>query len=265
MTPSELAETVHAEGFVALSEDTYVAAESLVETVKAQVLNRYEEFLAQAAAHNLDLTRREHSERLPGFYVREGGRIDMQLSTSAFQTIPLTGKTGHSVDMALLKEMATNWQPVLKELFTPDTYRLEYIGCVLSRPGDSDQNWHLDGVHRNQKAQEPVDRLNVFVPLVAITEQTGGTEMKTRSHLHDNGARGTAFEGYADLPSVTACVAAGTPVVMDYRVWHRGITNTSESTVRPLLYFKYTRIVALETAKVPAVEKKRKRITPMLI
>ncbi|KAG7394580.1 hypothetical protein PHYBOEH_004998 [Phytophthora boehmeriae] len=268
MTPSELAETVHVEGFVTLSEDSYVAAESLVETIKAQVLHRYEEFLAQAAAQSLDLTRREHSERLAGFYVREGGRIDMQLSTSAFQTIPMAGKTltsEHSVDMTLLKEMAATWQPVLKELFTPDTYRLEYIGCVLSRPGDGDQNWHLDGVHRNQKVQEPVDRLNVFVPLVAITGQTGGIEMKTKSHLHDNGARGTAFEGYADLPSVTACVAAGTPVVMDYRVWHRGIANTSENIVRPLLYFKYTRVVTSETAKAPAVEKKRKRIAPMLV
>jgi ectoine hydroxylase-related dioxygenase (phytanoyl-CoA dioxygenase family) len=111
-----------------------------------------------------------------------------------------------------------------------------------------------------------VDRLNVFVPLVAITDQTGGTEMKTKSHIHDNGARGTAFEGYGDLPSVTACVEAGTPLVMDYRVWHRGLANTSESTVRPLLYFKYAKIGAPVVAKAPAgTDKKRKRITPTLV
>ncbi|KAG6617182.1 Phytanoyl-CoA dioxygenase [Phytophthora cinnamomi] len=269
MSISELAARVLADGFVALPVATYGSSPSEVELVRTQVLNRYEEFLAEAASQQLDLTLREHSERLPGFYVREGGRIDMQLSTSAFQTRPLTShtvETVHSVDMELLKSMADKWQPVLRELFAAEKYHLEYIGCVLSRPGDADQNWHLDGVHRNQQVQEPVDRLNVFVPLVTITDETGGTEMKTRSHIHDNGARGTAFEGYADLPSVTDCVEAGTPIVMDYRVWHRGLANTSESTVRPLLYFKYAKIEAPVATKAPAAgEKKRKRITPMLV
>ncbi|KAK1930448.1 hypothetical protein P3T76_014119 [Phytophthora citrophthora] len=259
---AELARSVHTDGFVALP--TCRASVSIVELLKSQVLNRYEEFLLEAANQKLDLKLREHSERLPGFYVREGGRIDMQLSTSAFQTIPLTShtvETVHSVDMKQLKVLADSWQPVLKEVFASE-YQLEYIGCVLSRPGDDDQNWHLDGVHRNQQVQEPVDRLNVFVPLVAITDETGGTEMKLKSHIHDNGARGTAFEGYQDLPSVTACVEAGTPIVMDYRVWHRGLANTSEETVRPLLYFKYVKVVVKTLA---APEKKKRRITPMLV
>ncbi|KAG7388197.1 hypothetical protein PHYPSEUDO_012999 [Phytophthora pseudosyringae] len=268
MNAAELARSVHVDGFVALPIAMYGASPSLVELLRTQVLSRYQEFLTEAANQKLDLNLREHAERLPGFYVREGGRIDMQLSTSAFQTRPLashTVETVHSVDMNPLKDLTATWQPVLKELFAPDGYHLEYIGCVLSRPGDADQNWHLDGVHRNQQVQEPVDRLNVFVPLVAITDQTGGTEMKTRSHIHDNGARGTAFEGYQDLPSVTACVEAGTPIVMDYRVWHRGLANRSENTVRPLLYFKYRKVEA-PAAKTPtAPEKKRKRITPLLV
>ncbi|GMF27834.1 unnamed protein product [Phytophthora lilii] len=161
MSAHELADRVHADGFVALPVATYGASQSLVELVRTQVLNRYQEFLAEAAAQQLNLNLREHSERLPGFYVREGGRIDMQLSTSAFQTRPLTShtvETVHSVDMNLLKDMAAAWQPVLKELFAPDGFHLEYIGCVLSRPGDADQNWHLDGVHRNQQVQEPGER-----------------------------------------------------------------------------------------------------------
>ncbi|GMF37638.1 unnamed protein product [Phytophthora fragariaefolia] len=268
MSAAELAGSVHADGFVALPIATFGPSLAVVELVRTQVMNRYEEFLAEAASQKLDMTLREHSERLPGFYVREGGRIDMQLSTSAFQTRPLTShstESVHSVDMDLLKGMAEKWQPVLKELFGRDKYHLEYIGCVVSRPGDGDQNWHLDGVHRNQQVQEPVDRLNVFVPLVAITDKTGGTEMKTKSHIHEDGARGTAFEGYEDLPSVTACVDAGTPIIMDYRVWHRGLANTSESTVRPLLYFKYAKIETPTVVKVPTVGKKRKRITPMLV
>ncbi|EEY54444.1 uncharacterized protein PITG_08088 [Phytophthora infestans T30-4] len=265
MNVAELARSVHSDGFVALPVATYAASSSVVEQLRSQVLNRYEEFLTEAANQKLDLTLRENSERLPGFYVREGGRIDMQLSSTSFQTrfLPtITVATVHSVDMPLLKYMATLWQPVLKELFAPDEYRLEYIGCVLSRPGDGHQNWHLDGVHRNQHVQEPVDRLNVFVPLVAITGETGGTEMKRKSHIHDNGARGTAFEGYQDLESVAACVEAGTPLVMDYRVWHRGVANTSANTVRPLLYFKYAKTPVV---KPRAETNKRRRITPKLV
>jgi hypothetical protein len=158
MDATELARSVHADGFVALPAATYAASDSLVDTLRTQVMHRYEEFMAEAAAQQLDLQLREHSERLPGFYVREGGRIDMQLSASAFQTRPLTThtvETVHSVDMSLLKEMAATWQPVLQEIFAPDGFHLEYVGCVLSRPGDGDQNWHLDGVHRNQQVQEP--------------------------------------------------------------------------------------------------------------
>lgn len=158
MNTTEFAQRVHSDGFVALPIESYGASESLVGVLRTQVLSCYEEFLAEAANQQLDLKLREHAERLPGFYVREGGRIDMQLSISAVQTRPLTSHTVgtvHSVDLTLLKDMAASWQPVLKELFAPDGYHLEYIGCVLSRPGDADQNWHLDGVHRNQQVQEP--------------------------------------------------------------------------------------------------------------
>jgi ectoine hydroxylase-related dioxygenase (phytanoyl-CoA dioxygenase family) len=80
----------------------------------------------------------------------------------------------------------------------------------------------------------------VFVPLVDIDESTGGTEMKRGSHVRSKGGGEAArFEAYEHLESVTHLVAAGTPVVMDYRVWHRGLANSSADTIRPLLYFKY--------------------------
>lgn len=265
MNPKELARRVHVDGFVMLPYAKYGASSFIVQELRTQVLRQYAAFLTKADAQNLDLTLRENAERLPGFYVREGGRIDMQLCTV---TITTRSSTSYPVqplpliDMALLKDVATLWQPVLKELFASDRFYLEYIGCVLSRPGDKVQNWHLDGVHRNKNIHESVDRLNVFVPLVTISDQIGGTEMKARSHIHDNGARGTDFEGYHDLPSVTAHVQAGTPIIMDYRVWHRGVANTSTSTIRPMLYFKYAK---KEFMSVPVSLGKRKRITPIRV
>lgn len=108
------------------------------------------------------------------------------------------------------------------------------------------------------------DRLNVFVPLVDLSESVGGTEMKKASHIRGDGS---AFEHYAHLESVTHLVPAGTPVVMDYRVWHRGLANTSSSnTIRPLLYFKYVKVETDTNGKrkttdaVAADSSKKKRV-----
>ncbi|KAL7681612.1 putative phytanoyl-CoA dioxygenase [Plasmopara halstedii] len=251
MKARDLARLVHADGFVTLPYASYGSSLSVIQKLRTQVLYQFSIYLSEAATQNLDLTLREHAERLPGFYVREGGRIDMQLSSLAIGTnflMKYSTQSSSLVDMILLKDMAICWQP--------------YIGCVVSQPGDEAQNWHLDGIHRNKTIQESVDRLNVFVPLVALNDEIGGTEMKLRSHIHENGARGTAFEDYQDLPSVIAHIQAGTPIIMDYRVWHRGLANTSKDTLRPLLYFKYAKI---ETNSDLNIAKKRKRITPVQV
>lgn len=110
----------------------------------------------------------------------------------------------------------------------------------------------------------------MFVPLVDIDERAGGTEMKRGSHVRSDGASAARFAAYEHLESVTHLVAAGTPVVMDYRVWHRGLANSSADTVRPLLYFKYARrpLPASSSGKrTPTGDggggKKRKRIAPV--
>lgn len=112
------------------------------------------------------------------------------------------------------------------------------------------------------------DRVNVFVPLVEIDDKTGGTEMKKGSHVRSQGGDHDAasFAAYEHLDSVTHKVPAGTPVIMDYRVWHRGLANTSVDTVRPLLYFKYALRQPKRPAKPPVNEpKKRKRIVPVVV
>lgn len=166
-TPAEAARRVHVDGFAALAG--CCAGAEQVAAARAQVLRRYEGFLAQAAARGLDLARAEHAERLAGFYVREGGRVDMQLWATAVQTRAVDAAAVEPVDAAPLLQLAQGWRPVLAALFAApasddgdgsgdgdgDGFALEYVGCVLSRPGDGDQNWHLDGVHRNLSRHEP--------------------------------------------------------------------------------------------------------------
>ncbi|KAF1322892.1 Phytanoyl-coa dioxygenase, partial [Globisporangium splendens] len=286
MTLDALVREFHDVGFVAIpkqkpddaasSNAIRTPPQALVESVHALVTRKYEALLQHAQQRGIDLTKPENAEVIPGFYVRQGGRIDMQISALAFQKRAKYARTKEkeeedvdvAIDMQPFADMAACWQPLVTEIFKDDAspatgsnagtnavdgsaavpakmYRLEYVGCVVSRPGDADQNWHLDGVHRNLKQHEPADRLNVFVPLADLRdERLGGTEMKARSHFLAKTDNGSSFEAYEHLESVTHFVEAGTPLVMDYRVWHRGLANTSEATLRPLLYFKYVKLHA---------------------
>lgn len=159
-----MATAVHGEGLAALDAAAFGPSEKQLKELKTQVLSRFSAFLERAAELKIDLKRAEDSERLAGFYARQGGRVDMQLGTSAVQTLKLDWEAPE-VDAELLLEVEKRWRPVLAALFAAretdvtgssgGNFVLEYVGCVLSRPGDGDQNWHLDGVHRNLKTHEP--------------------------------------------------------------------------------------------------------------
>lgn len=173
-----LAQEFHDTGFVALTghHATHLTPPSaLVTRVRDAVLRLYEAHLSTAREKQIDMTLLKNAEVLAGFYVREGGRVDMQISAMAFQKTLVRvlaaganeGDAGTKtadatiLDTAPFQEMARCWQSLVKEIFKDKAgdkdddegsqvnYRLEYVGCVMSRPGDEDQNWHLDGVHRN--------------------------------------------------------------------------------------------------------------------
>uniref|UniRef100_K3X1N8 Uncharacterized protein n=1 Tax=Globisporangium ultimum (strain ATCC 200006 / CBS 805.95 / DAOM BR144) TaxID=431595 RepID=K3X1N8_GLOUD len=173
--------------------------QALVECVHALVTCKYEALLQHAQTCGVDLAKPENAEVIPGFYVRQGGRVDMQISALAFQKrvkhAASEDKEEEGVDVAIdmqpFVDMAACWQPLIAEIFRDDaspatdsskganaadsgagvkipvkTYRLEYVGCVVSRPGDADQNWHLDGVHRNLKQHERGTRAMEFFCLL---------------------------------------------------------------------------------------------------
>lgn len=155
-----LAGQVHADGFVALASDRFRVSSAQVAAVRSAVLQQYEQLLSQATDSGIDLSLPANAEVVPGFYVRQGGRIDMQLKRAALG--PAAAKTDQALMdcEAQVAGMASIWADVVREIFQDDVksqakYALEYVGCVLARPGDADQNWHLDGVHRSAHVQEP--------------------------------------------------------------------------------------------------------------
>lgn len=73
--------------------------------------------------------------------------------------------------------------------------------------------------------------MNVFVPLVNLTIENGPTEFCLGSHI-------LGYEEYKEELAQTPTVSAGTPIIFDYRLGHRGMSNESNSC-RPILYCTY--------------------------
>ena len=126
----------------------------------------------------------------------------------------------------------TPWMPVVRAILGEDVV-LIHKGAFLSLPGADAQVYHQDGVHLNKQVQKPCHAINVFIPLVDLQMKNGPTEFTLGSHVlgHDG------YDGdFLETPTPTA----GTPVIFDYRLGHRGLSNSSHA-VRPIVYCTYAR------------------------
>lgn len=169
---------------------------------------------------NRDLSR----ELADGFDVlreRGHGRFDMEIPV--FDT----------PEYAFLNSFdQTPWMPIVKAILGDDVV-LIHKGAFMSLPGAEAQVYHQDGVHLTTQTQRPCHAINVFVPLVDLHSRNGPTEFVLGSHVlgHDGYDR-----DFLETPKPTA----GTPVIFDYRLGHRGLGNSSQSC-RPIVYCTYAR------------------------
>ncbi len=177
------------------------------ETVMRTVKNRD---LARELADGFDVLRE-----------RGHGRFDMEIP--AFET-PEYGFL-NNFDQ-------TSWMPIVRSILGDDIV-LIHKGAFMSLPGAEAQVYHQDGVHLTNQTQRPCHAINVFVPLVDLHSRNGPTEFVLGSHVlgHDGYDR-----DFLETPKPTA----GTPVIFDYRLGHRGLGNSSQSC-RPIVYCTYAR------------------------
>jgi len=164
----------------------------------------------------LDLHEKLAMRGFSTFKLRHTGRYDMEITNF------------DKPSFAFLREKAP-WLPLVQALLGPDAV-LQHTGVMLSMPGSKTQPWHSDGDHISKKRNLPPHCLNVFVPLVRLTTENGGTEMAPRTqHL-----------GHYDdkTHTTTALAAAGECIIFDFRLRHRGLGNRSNRP-RPLLYLTY--------------------------
>lgn len=128
------------------------------------------------------------------------------------------------------------------------------VSIVYSKPGATNQDWHCDGRHLAGAPQAGFDGAGaaspyavcVFCPLVDLCPTLGFTQFWAGSHrsagLIGFGAAAQVLRGAVD-----GVVPAGGCVAYDYRLMHRGMSNTSEDTVRPVLQFMYAKQSYKET------------------
>ena len=152
------------------------------------------------------------------FKLRHKGRYDLQID--AFK--------GEAFDY--LRESAP-WLPLVRAILGEGCV-LGHSGVMLSLPGSETQPWHSDGPHLNHQEHDLPHCVNVFVPLVHITAQNGGTEMVPETHLLG------AYEDES-CESRTVQAKSGTCILFDYRLRHRGLGNRTSDVPRPLMYLTY--------------------------
>ena len=105
-----------------------------------------------------------------------------------------------------------------------------------------EQAWHADGPHLfddddGSDRTLPPHAFTCFFPMVDLTVDNGPTEFVPGSHIKGREYSATAAP---ERSTRTPLAKAGDCVIFDYRLWHRGLPNRSDSD-RPVLYLVVSR------------------------
>ena len=128
------------------------------------------------------------------------------------------------------------WVPQVHEILG-ESARLLYCGLIVAmgvEEGDEPeaQQWHMDGDNLfEDEVNLPCHCLTVFVPLVDLVMANGPTEFCLGTHLHSD-----------EYPNGEVCLeaVAGSAILFDYRLLHRGTPNHTAHD-RPILYYTYSK------------------------
>ena len=218
-------------GFVALSG---VFDEQLTERLKQQAASEFTKF-------------EEHSKESSSQAARRSeGRFEIKFALAGAAT------EENTVNNRLLTA-------VVRATLESDRLEMDTLSHVTSLPGSPLQHWHRDtdgSLHKRTlrgASSMPPHCLVAAVPLVPLTQQSGPTQFLAGSHLRceqrsaikvsDSSGVWTSGTGecaHTVRTPWTAAAAAGSVVLFDSRILHRGGANHGSHN-RPLLYMSYAR------------------------
>lgn len=148
------------------------------------------------------------------------------------------------------------WWPLVAEILGDDAEH-SFSGVVSSEPGSPAQCWHIDSPHLHAE-HRPAHALNVLLALHDIPIEMGPTEFARGSHVLTNHLRNPGLvrdelvyqHGNTSPELLTAGIhaeppetwaeplTAGSCLLFDDRILHRGLANRSEG-IRHVAYFSY--------------------------
>ena len=155
-----------------------------------------------------------------------------------------------------VEDRALPWWPLIAAVLGEDAEH-SFSGVVYSEPGSPAQCWHIDSPHVSADHLPP-HALNVMVALHDTPLAMGPTELARGSHRLTNHLQNPAlvsdelvYQHEATVPEqlvanteqavpegFTSALAAGSCLIFDDRILHRGLGNASTSR-RSMVYFSY--------------------------
>lgn len=187
-------------------------SQALLVSLKSTLDQKIEEVYAKLARRE-----GEAASEMKDACVRDGARLDIV-----------------GLESRAVQDLSECVEPLLLPLLGRDAVRV-WSGAFLSLPSaeSGHQRWHADTPHLFHQHLPP-HVLSVLVPLSDVTEALGPTEFRLGSHGYGN------LQGPDGGPGVAPCPKAGSVLIYDYRIEHRGLANCAESP-RPLLYLTYAK------------------------
>ena len=153
-------------------------------------------------------------------------------------------------------ERAQPWWPLIAAVLGEDAEH-SFSGVVYSDPGSPAQYWHIDSPHVSED-HLPAHALNVMIALHDTPLSMGPTELAKGSHRLTNHLQNLAlvsdelvYQHETTAPAqlvahteqavpegFSSASTAGSCLIFDDRILHRGLGNTSNSR-RSVVYFSY--------------------------
>lgn len=148
------------------------------------------------------------------------------------------------------------WWPLVAAILGEDAEH-SFSDVVFSEPGSPAQCWHTDSPHLASE-HLPAHAVNVMMALHDVSMAMGPTEIACGSHVLTNHLRNTSlvrdeliYQNAGTTParlvrgtddpvpdSIAPAMTAGSCLVFDDRILHRGLANRSNQT-RSVAYFSY--------------------------
>ena len=133
------------------------------------------------------------------------------------------------------------------------------MSVVYSKPGAVHQGWHADGDHQKGALDAGWEKdgwrtqlagayaICLFIPLIDLDNEVGFTQFWPGSHRNRDLL---GFGRVAELAGATVdgVVLAGDGIWYDYRLFHRGMPNLSNDTLRPVVQIIFKKKWYIEKA-----------------